>query len=99
MAIRPKKDTLESIRLTIQKIEQVADPARDAESIATLKRRVVTRIADLELLDSLKPGEIKPEDAPESLKLVSTASAETVPQVEDGSDLIQSDKLLLDEAE
>ena len=53
MSTRPSRETLESLRLTLQKLEQTADPTSDAQAVAELKRIIVKRIADLEMLDAL----------------------------------------------
>jgi len=90
MATRPKKDTLDTLRLTIQRIEQVADPEHDAESLAKLKRRVVSRVADLELLDTQKRGNTSPADTLEAADLALSPSAKTALLVEDGNDSIRS---------
>ena len=54
MSLRAPKDTAESLRLTLQKLEQAADPAHDAAARAELKRILLMRIADLEALEALK---------------------------------------------
>jgi hypothetical protein len=44
---RPSPETLESLRATLQQLEQTNDPAD--ESFPELKRIILARIADLEL--------------------------------------------------
>jgi hypothetical protein len=47
MVIRPSKDVLESLRVTLQKLEHGLDPTHDASAMAELKRMVLLRIAEL----------------------------------------------------
>ena len=51
MSIRPLHDTLEALRATLQNLEKGLDPTQDATVVAELKRAVLLRIAELELLD------------------------------------------------
>ena len=46
---RPTPKSLESLSLTLQKLEQSSDPEKDDDSIVELKRVLLNRIADLEL--------------------------------------------------
>jgi hypothetical protein len=48
---------LESLRVTLQKLEHAVDPIQDAPVMAELKRKVVLRIAELEAVD-IHAGEI-----------------------------------------
>ena len=50
---RPTRDTLEALRLTLERVEQSTDPSADAEEIAELKRILLARIANLEALNAL----------------------------------------------
>jgi hypothetical protein len=52
MSIRPLRDTLEALRATLQNLEKGLDPTQDATVAAELKRAVLLRIAELELLDA-----------------------------------------------
>ena len=67
MKERPAQETLESLRLTLLKVEQGAEPGQDAEAFAELKRILLQRIAELEAIQALEaaaaqsPGESKPE--------------------------------------
>jgi hypothetical protein len=47
---------LESLRVTLQKLEHALDPIQDAPLMAELKRKVVLRIAELETVD-IRAGE------------------------------------------
>jgi len=51
---RPHFNTLESLRATLQKLEQSSDPGQDEASMAELKRVLLNRIADLELSQTLE---------------------------------------------
>ena len=53
MSLRPTPQTLESLRLTLQNLEQTADPTSDPQELAELKGILLKRIADLEVLDAL----------------------------------------------
>ena len=54
MSLRAPKDTIESLRLTLQRLEQTADSSNDPEASAELKRILLLRIATLEALEALK---------------------------------------------
>jgi hypothetical protein len=56
MTARPSKETLESLRVTLQRLEQTIDPSADAQSLADLKRILLGRIAELEALNALLPA-------------------------------------------
>jgi hypothetical protein len=43
---------LESLRVTLQKLEHALDPIQDADAMAQLKRRVLLRIAELDAVDA-----------------------------------------------
>lgn len=51
---RPYKETLESLSITLQKLEQTSDPASDEHAVAEPKRILLGRIADLEALNALQ---------------------------------------------
>ena len=50
---RPAHETLESLRLTLLKVEQSAEPEQDAEALAELKRILLQRIAELEAVEAI----------------------------------------------
>lgn len=56
MSLRAPKDTIESLRLTLQRLEQTSDAAQDPEARAELRRILLLRIANLEALEALKSG-------------------------------------------
>jgi hypothetical protein len=47
MSLRSTRDTLESYRLLLERLEQTRDPAWDARSFAELKRILLKRITHL----------------------------------------------------
>jgi hypothetical protein len=48
MVSRPSLDTLESLRITLQKLERGLDSMQDATAMVELKRSILLRIAELE---------------------------------------------------
>jgi hypothetical protein len=49
MTLRSVPDTINSLRMTLQQLEQTADTARDSMAFAQLKRIFLKRIAELEI--------------------------------------------------
>jgi hypothetical protein len=45
---RPSPDTVESLRITLHKLELTLDPVQDAGAMAELKRVILLRIAELD---------------------------------------------------
>jgi len=70
MPRRPTRKTLESLHVTLQKLEQTENPVPNEESISELKRALLNRIADLELAKTLETTEPEVEKAPEPSELV-----------------------------
>ena len=66
MTRRPTPKSLESLRVTLQKLEQTEDPDSGEHSISELKRVVLNRIADLELSKKLETGDDEADNDPES---------------------------------
>ena len=60
---RPRRETIQSLRLTLQSLEQSTDPDADAQEIAELKRILLTRIADLEAVTALNAQSAAPDSA------------------------------------
>jgi len=71
---RPAHETLESLRLTLLKVEQSADPEQDAEALAELKRILLQRIAELEAIQALESAAAQTGDKPNPEDLVPPAS-------------------------
>jgi len=68
MSINPPRETLESLRITVARLEQSSDLSTDPQEAAELKRILLARIADLEVLAAL-----------EAQSPVSTSTADEVP--------------------
>jgi len=69
MPLHAPRETIESLRLTLESLEQEADPAADAQDVAEFKRILLTRIADLEALEALnaQSSVVKtPDDPPDA---------------------------------
>ena len=49
MTLRSIPDTIESLRVTLQEVEQTMDPVHDSADIAELKRILRDRIVELEI--------------------------------------------------
>jgi hypothetical protein len=91
---RPLPNTLESLRTTLQKLEQTSNPDQDEASLNELKRVLVNRIADLELSQALsKPvGEAAERSEPDELvPPPSTPEPESAPAPLDSTPLQKLD--------
>jgi hypothetical protein len=88
---RPTPKSLESLRLTLQQLEQTGDP-NDA-SISELKRVVLNRIADLELAKKLETTEDEIDNAPEPADLIPPPSMPEEDPSEEADDMTQLSKL------
>ena len=73
---RPARETLDSLRVTLQKLEQAADPVSDGQDVVELKRILLNRIAELEALEALQPEEVVPEPAPSDLPSIAAVAEE-----------------------
>jgi hypothetical protein len=58
MVSRPSLDTLESLRITLQKLESGLDSMQDATAMAELKLSILLRIAELEAANTLQHDEV-----------------------------------------
>ena len=76
MPRRPTQKTLESLHVTLHKLEQTENPVQNEESISELKRILLNRIADLELAKTLETTETEDEKAPEPNELASPHTTE-----------------------
>ena len=72
---RPAQETLDSLRLTLLKVEQSAEPDKDTEAMAELKRILLHRIAELEAIEALESAGAQTADKPHPADLVTPASA------------------------
>ena len=48
MTLQSLRDTVESLRIVLRKVEQTADPGQDAADVIDLKRILRKRIAEIE---------------------------------------------------
>ena len=69
MVPRSSKETLESLRLTLQKLEQSTDSPSNGQDVAELKQILLNRIAELEALSAMEPAQVEsvppaPSDLP-----------------------------------
>lgn len=62
MTPRPASETVETLRRTLQTMER--DPVFDAESLAVLKRIILSRIAQLEMDTVSEPDAAIPSTPP-----------------------------------
>jgi hypothetical protein len=93
MPQRPTPKSLESLHVTLQKLEQTSDPGQDETSIAVLKRVLVNRIADLELTKTFELAEAEIDKAHEPADLVPPPSITEEGTPEMTMDTVQLDKL------
>jgi hypothetical protein len=70
MSHRPTPKSLESLHVTLQKLEQTGDPGQDNVWISKLKRVLVNRIADLELSKTFESEDYEIDKAPEPADLI-----------------------------
>jgi len=54
MSINPPRETLESLRITVARLEQSTDSCTDPQEAAELKRILLARIADLEVIAAIE---------------------------------------------
>jgi hypothetical protein len=83
MQPRSACDTLRSLRITLQKLEQNFDPDGDASAMAELKRILLNRIAELELvgtLESRNGDQADTSDPSELPALMQSAATDGPPQ-------------------
>jgi hypothetical protein len=88
---RPTPKSLESLRLTLQQLEQTGNP-NDA-SISELKRVILNRIADLELAKKLETSDSEIDNAPGPADLVPPQSMAEEGPMEEANDQSQLEKL------
>jgi hypothetical protein len=67
MASRTSLETLESLRVTLHKLEQTTDPSSDGQAVAELKQILLNRMAELETLNALAPPQPEAASAPADL--------------------------------
>jgi hypothetical protein len=72
MGLRPTREVIENLRLTLQTLEQNFESVDDEPSMAEFKRIVLSRIADLEAAEAVEPAnrEVTVTPVPADLPLV-----------------------------
>jgi hypothetical protein len=91
MPRRPTPQSLESLRVTLQKLEQTGDPGKDDNSISELKRVLLNRIVDLELSKTFEKENDGIDKSPEPADLIPPPSI-----TEEGTPGMDIDKTPLD---
>jgi hypothetical protein len=76
MTPRTARETLDSLRVTLQKLEQTTDPVSDGQDAVQLKTILLNRIAELEALHALQPEEAATAPAPSDLPSIAATAAE-----------------------
>jgi hypothetical protein len=76
MTPRPTRETLDSLRITLQKLEQTADASSNGQDVAELKQILLNRIAELETLNVLEPDEAGAASAPSDLPPLASVTEE-----------------------
>ncbi len=92
---RPAHETLDSLRLTLLKIEQSAEHDKDAEAMVELKRILLRRIAELEAIQAVESASAQSADEPQPADLVAPASV----KADDSQSLIVDADLSIPPAE
>ena len=90
---RPTPKSLESLNLTLQKLEQAEAPGKDDASITELKRVLLNRIADLELSKTFETEDDKIDKSPGLADLVPPPSLTEEGAPEEDIDRTSLDKL------
>ena len=93
-SLRAPRETIDSLRITLQSLEQSAEATSDPEVVAELKRILLRRIADLEMIDALGAQSSTsgtPDEQPD-LPPLEIVTAEAQPEaapvcVDEGSDV------------
>jgi hypothetical protein len=90
MSARPSSETLESLRVTLQKLEQTTDA--NGQDIAELKQILLNRIAELEALSAIGPvGMDSPAPSPSELPSLAVVTDEDV--IKNSSEATSLEKL------
>jgi hypothetical protein len=74
MSINSPRETLESLRITVARLEQSTDLSTDPQGAAELKRILLARIADLEVLAALEAQSPEPSSKPDDSPVNSVAA-------------------------
>lgn len=93
MTLRPSRETLDSLRVTLHKLEQTTDSTSDGQDVAELKQILLNRIAELETLNALQPADTEPAPAPAPSELPPLAAVTEEQPVKDTLETIPLEKL------
>jgi hypothetical protein len=93
MSRRPTPKSLESLHVTLQKLEQTSDPNKEDASISELKQVVLNRIIDLELSNTLATEDDELATAPAPADLIPPSSIIEERTPEKGIDKTPLEKL------
>ena len=93
MTSRPSRETLQSLRVTLHKLEQATDSVSNGQDVAELKQILLNRIAELESLNALSPADSEPAaaSAPSDLPHLAAVTEET--SVKDAMETVPLEKL------
>ncbi len=92
MSARSSKETLESLRVTLQKLEQTTDSPSNGQDIVELKQILLNRIAELEALSAMGPTEAESApSSPSDLPPLAKGTEEMVKKAADATPLEQLD--------
>lgn len=91
---RPSYRTIDSLRATLQEMELTPDPGQDQAAMEDLKRVLLNRIAELELvkkLEAAEPEEAKPSQPSDLIPPTLAAEASAQPDSRDPAPLEKLD--------
>jgi hypothetical protein len=93
MTSRPTRETLDSLRVTLHRLEQTNDLASDGQDVVELKQILLNRIAELETLNALSPRESEPAplSAPSDLPPLAAVTEEEA--IKDTMETVPLEKL------
>jgi hypothetical protein len=93
MTPRNTRETLDSLRVTLQKLEQTADSVSNGQDVAELKQILLNRIAELETLNALQLAESEPVPAPSDLPHLAAVTEENSVQEQETGQTPSLEKL------
>jgi len=89
MTLRPTREAIENLRLTLQTLEQNFESVDDEPAMAEFKRILLSRIADLEAAEALEPADREVKDTSVPVDLTIVAMTEAAP----GKDAVEAAQL------
>jgi hypothetical protein len=93
MIPRAPQETLDSLRVTLHKLEQTNDSASDGQDIVELKQILLNRIAELETLNALSPQDSEPVPASAPSDLPPLAAVTEEASLRDTMETVPLEKL------